>query len=404
MIRHKLFLYLTIWFLISQLFPPYSAFVPIRGALALVVYCAGAIVLFPSLIKTRSIIWLSVYGVITYILFLSGNAFFETINDLIVPLLSMYSSLIMIEYVLKFDIDYKLTKIIVIESVILNAIMCIITIPQLFINPNLMRMAGDLLASGTTQDLSILNWMMSYGNIHGLPMLIAPITFLMRNSFHSNKIFFFIWFTIWCLFMYMIFKSNATTPFIVALMMAIMGYLFYGPSLNNNIILKGFMCLVLGVLFLNKTILVSFIDVAQSLMSTTDSNYGKMDEIRSQILYGDADGDLGARNEMYSASQDLFFESPLFGTDTPEKIGHHSYILDRFALLGIIFIIPLIFVFFYNFKSCKKNISDSLITYYVGLISFLMLLWLKNEFGSGTWLYGFALLPTFCRYIDTRNN
>ncbi len=57
-------------------------------------------------------------------------------------------------------------------------------------------------------------------------------------------------------------------------------------------------------------------------------------------------------------------------------------------------------IFVFNIKGVYHKLHHTKVTYMMGIAGFLFLLYMKNEFGTGTWLYGFTILPLLCRYID----
>ena len=398
--KHTLFKWLTIWFLISQLFPPYAAFVPINGALALAVFCGVAIVLFPNLLKSRCIFWLLVYHAICLLQYMFGNAFYPTIKHVLPPLLTMLSAMLLIEYMYRYDYNCKLTKIIFFESLSLNVIMTFLTLPQLAINPNIIRAASILMEDGG-EETQMLSFLMSYDNIHGLTFLFAPLAAITRMFFQRDKkkngVVLGL---ITLLLLYIVFRSNATTPLILSIGAAVGGVLFWGSRIDRKIINKVLLIGILALAFLNKPVLVGVIDYAQSFMSVSDANYQKMDELRAKLLTGRAEGDWGYREKLYDTSSKLFLESPIIGTSTPDKVSRHSFIVDRLALMGILGVIPLALFFLNAIKDSARRLNESKITYYVSIMILFVMLCLKNEFGFGTWLYGFCLLPVYCRYID----
>lgn len=100
--RHKLFKYITIGFLVTQLFPPVWLYIPVGGALVLAGYVGLSVVLLPNLLKSKVILFLSIYTLITFLLFLTGNKFFNTINSVIIPFLTVMSSLLIVNYSIKY--------------------------------------------------------------------------------------------------------------------------------------------------------------------------------------------------------------------------------------------------------------------------------------------------------------
>jgi len=135
-------------------------------------------------------------------------------------------------------------------------------------------------------------------------------------------------------------------------------------------------------------------------MDPSGASYYRIEDIKNSIVYGDVDGDLGTRQNLYSSSFDLFLSSPLWGTSSPHFVSRHTWIIDRLAVFGLLFIIPLVLVFVSIFKSVYPTLRHTKVIYICCFSCLVLMLFLKNDFGQGTWLYGFGYLPLLCRYID----
>lgn len=395
--RHLFFKILTVWFLLTQCFPPYFYYIRMGGALCLAVFVGAGFILFPNLLSRKSIMAMLLYGIVMFFYFWAGNAFFQSISMVVIPFLSMISALLMIEYVMEYDYDYSFTKLILYEVVALNVTMSLISIPQLIINPNIIRGAST---SGIDRsDQQVYYWIVSYATIHGLPFLMAPLVFFCRKI-KSNRKTFLLWLCFATVLYLIIFLSNATTAFILATLMVVAGFLFVFESFNRRNIFKIISVGILAFALSTPIVIIPILDAVQSVLNPRADNYSKIDEMKSKIIYGDYEGDYEIRQDLYKTSKSLFWESPFLGTDKPQLISNHTFIWDRLALYGIFMIIPLVLVFKLNIKSVYRNLRHTKVTYVLGVFGFLFLLYMKNEFGSGTWLYGFAILPVLCRYID----
>lgn len=400
MTRHLIYKIITIWFLISQLFPPYYYFVPMGGALCLAIFVGLTMVMFPSLITKKSFIALLIYGLIIFAKFISGNAFFPVFDSVIVPWLSMAAGMLMALYAFKYG-NRNYYKLVTITSIILLVIISIITIPMLAINPNIVRYftlsAKDISIDST---LAFSYWIIGYGTVHGLPIIIAPLVFMCKKTFRINKKKCALWVIATVVILYIVTQSNATTSFIVAAAVAFLALIINFQNLTTKNCLKlCFIAIITSTLF-SKPVISPAIDIAQEMFPENSSNYIKLNELKYYFINGTSEGDLGSREALYKQSRLIFFESPVMGTNTPEKISRHTFFWDMLALLGIILVIPLILAIWYNLKDSYSLLSRTKVIYIIGWLAFFMMIYLKNEFGSGTWLFAFALLPIYCKYID----
>lgn len=387
-----------LFFLIMQIFPPANVFIHISPLLINLSFIGIAFVLFSSLLKSKTIIALLLYFALCLLYFLAGSKFFYAIGTIVYPFQIMMGSVIISEYTFKYDDDYKLTKKLVLLVVVANIVMSIITIPQVLQSPNLIRWATD--PEFIEQMGTEYHWIITYSTCHGLPLLIAPLVFLCRRTFRKSTLWFCVWTLVTVSLLYMIYLSNATTPLVIAVIMFALGSLLNWERISKRdcllIAAGAFVVLILNT----QSVMLTLLDSIQSVMDEESSNYQKINEFKDELLYGSSEGDWSARKNLYNKSWFLFIDSPIIGTAHQEDIAHHSWFIDRLACFGILFIAPVVLVFFFHIKSIYRHLIYSKVPYIISVSAWLLMLVLKNDFGQGSWLYGFAFLPIFCRYID----
>lgn len=396
--KHHLFLVISILLVLTQTLPPFNALIPVRDSIIYSIYIVFSLVLFPSLITRRSLIALFVYIFILLLFYLLGNSFYEDVNAVLIEPFTMLVGLIFIEYALKYDGEYKFTRWIVFSFVIADVIMSIISIPALQIQPNIIRMSGKRDVYEMYSNL--FSFVIQYQTVHGLPFLFAPLIFLCRKCFKGNKKMFFFWGTVTMILFYIIIRSNAATSLILSALMIIIGFLFNIERFSGKIVARLVILGVLFFIFMQPSIVDTLLSSVQEQMDPDGMSYKRMGELKESIIYGESEGDLESRQGLYNQSLTLFIESPLWGTSSPERIGMHAWVIDRLALLGLLFIGPLIAVFRHFYIVVNHNLKHTKVIFTCGFASMLLLLSLKNSFGQGSWLYGFAFLPLLCRYID----
>lgn len=396
MYKKIIFYVVAVWLVLTQTLPPINLLFPIPTSLKFVIFDAVTILLFPKLLSKKSIVALFAFTLTAFLYYGMGNAFFDSIATVLVPLVVMLSGLLLIEYAKNYDEKYGFTRIIVLVAIISNVIMALISIPQVLINPNIIR--PSVLEKNMEEDVYV--WLITYHACHGLPFLFAPILFMCRKMYRGKKMFSLLWFSAFIILFYIVFRSNATTPFLISIIMVIAGLFFKMETFSRKYIGSIIIIGTMSIMMFQPSIMIPIIDTVQSVMDPSANNYKKMDEIKFNIMYGDMEGDLGARQDLYTKSLELFIKSPLIGTSDSEMISHHSWFLDRLACFGILFSIPMILLFVFHIKETYRNMRHTKVIYVMGLFGFILMLCLKNEFGSGSWLYGFALLPLLCRYVD----
>lgn len=396
--KHRLFSIVSIWFLLTQTLPFFNVYVPVPPVLIYPIFLTVSFALFPDLFGKKTIKFQFIYVFIAFSFFLLGNTFYGQIGRVTTPLLLMTAGLVIIEYTLKYDLDYKYTRLVVFMVISANIVMTILSYPQIQAFPNIIRYAfsGEYADRYTNE----IPWLIQYETCHGLPLLLAPLSFLCKRLLHRKKIYFCLCLVATLILFYIVYLSNATTALIIAALMIILGFFFDYEKLSQKNTFGIILICLLGLSLTSKTVMIPILDSVQTVMDDSWSNYHKIDELRKNLLTGKSEGDLEEREKMYTSSIILFRESPFIGTSEPEQLSHHSFFMDRLACLGIFLVIPLISVFVYNFKSVYKRLINSKIVYMYGFMGWMLLLILKADFGQGSWLYGFAFLPLFCRYID----
>lgn len=398
-IRNLVFYTVTIWLVLTQTLPPINLIFPFGDTIKFVSFAAITLVLYPSLFTNRSVVALSVYAVMIFVYHLMGNAFFDTINTVVTVIPVMLSGLLIAEYAFKYDKTYKFSKIIIITVLLSNVIMCVLSIPQILAYPNIIRTSSR--EDATFALTTLLYWIIQYSTIHGLPMLFAPLVAFCRKTFRKNKALSLILLSIILLLFYVVFKSNAATALLMSAMMIVVGFFFNNDRFDKNTISRLAIIGVLGLILMQPVVIGPILDSVQSVMDPSGASYYRIDDIKNSIVYGDSDGDLDTRQDLYASSFNLFIESPLWGTSKPELVSRHTWIMDRLALFGLLFIVPLVLVFVYHFKASYSRMIHAKVIYTCGFVCLLLMLSLKNEFGQGTWLYGFAYLPLLCRCYDS---
>lgn len=399
MTKHKVFQIAAIWILLIVIFTPINLLFPFGAALKYAIFMGMSLLLFPKMIAKGSMVALLLYTLETFVYYSIGNAYFGAINDVVVPFLTMGSALILIEYTFQYDNDFKFTRTALWVSILATLGISLISIPVLRVNPEIIRIAYSMSDLEDREVVSASSWIISWGNINGITYLIATIVFLCRKVYSDNKKMFFFWLFTLIVFYYIVFRSNIATPFILSTIMLLLGFWFVDEKFNQKVIMRMVSIGLVVSIMLTPAVVVPVISVLQQQIGP-GSTYKRLEEVKETFVYGETTGgDMEGRNDLYKQSWDLFVESPLIGTMTPERISHHSFMLDRLACHGIIFIIPLFLVFIIHFRSIYKKLTHTKVTYMLGLFAFVFLLFYKGA-SDTNYLFGFFILPLLCRYID----
>ena len=163
--KNKIFKFITVIFLVTQLFLPVWLYIPLGGALVLASYVGLTMVLFPSLIRTKSVLFLSIYTLITFLFFITGSKFYNSINSVVIPFLTVMSSLLIVNYGIKYK-DISFVKTVIYSTFLLLITITIISLPFVYRFPNIIR--GASIYAASTENITEFYWVIGYGVIHGL--------------------------------------------------------------------------------------------------------------------------------------------------------------------------------------------------------------------------------------------
>ena len=238
-----------------------------------------------------------------------------------------------------------------------------------------------------------------YSMPHALPILIAPIVMLLKNKEILNSIkmvlgvvLFFIFLLVW--------TSGATTPLLIAIFALFVSFIVsQRKSLKANILLLSIITVIMIPLAFDD-VQLRIIHYLEEVLPGENANFGKLEDFEASIVYGNDDaGDITARRDLYKQSIRGFSNHLFLGTNSVNEIGMHSIILDRFAMIGIIGMIPYLLVFFFLFRDIyHKTIVNRRVFVLIGFICFFAVLFFKNMLG--TWMYAsaFVMLPIIGNY------
>ena len=387
--RLRFFYIVSIGYLVSLLFPPLAAILPIGLSLYMFAYVLLALVFVPSLFLNKSFIWLTLFYIIIFFKFLSGNAYVPRINDVVIPYLNFLAPFLFSSFVLKY-IDKRRCEILVVLAAILLAIFCLTSIRVLINNPLLMRQ----IYSGSESMKHPLLY--GYADVHQMVALLFPMCFFIKNA-RGLKSSRWICLVMLALFLVIMAVSNAGTALVVGILCIFIGVITRQDKISPKKVFSFFLVFLLLYVLNEAGVIVYLLELLRGVLPGGGTTADRIEEIEIFLQYGSATGDLAGRQDLYSDSWSLFLESPFFGTDSPELIGHHAYIIDMLACLGLFLIIPFFVFMFTAIKATYQKFSISKVTYLLGAMSYMVLLFTKNQFG---FFYLFGLLPLFCKYID----
>lgn len=256
--------------------------------------------------------------------------------------------------------------------------MALISIPQFYLFPEMTRQLLFAEVDGFMVDTKYY-WSLSYASMQSIPVVIIPLLVLFKNT-EEKKIRLFaiasVVIILCCLTL-----GDATTPLLFSIIvLAFIGFFKKKLTLIQN--LKRVLPWgLLGILLFNKFTIIALLSFIQPVFEGT-TNYGKIEDTISYLETGvvDESSNMGQRDIVYDLSKKAFFSHP-FGVEMNDAlIGHHSYIIDHLAVMGLIFIIPFIIMLVVLHKSQKRHFSILRVYYIINFGVLVLYAYMKNYF------------------------
>lgn len=353
------------------------------------------IVVSDKLFGNKSIIMATIYSAIVIILRSIGVEYFELYLSQIV---TTFFSICCMEHYIKTK-DERFAKYVLITYFGCFVFMCLISIPQFYLFPEITRQLVFAEHDGNHVE-SIYYWSIAYSSMHEIPLLLIPLIALIKFADNfTYKIISILSITI--LFVALL-LGDATTPLLLSVVI-IFVLAFYKTKKPFSYNLKRlFIVSGLLVILLNKVVLISLLTTIQPLFEGT-TNFSKIEDTKYQIQSGQVDEDtnLGQRDLAYNMSKKVFWSHPLGVEMGNEKIGKHSFILDHLAVLGLILIIPLVILTYQRYYVIVGRLKYYKFFFIVCYMAFLAMAYSKNFFLK---IEAWYIVPMFLILLEKKYN
>lgn len=362
-----------------------NAWVPITARRGVILLVGGALFLLftPSIWGNKYFLFLVLYSIIVFLNHVSGDEYFRAKETFLLEVVMLLFAVCSSFCFLQKSSGTDWVKPLTLTFFIIIGITTIGTIAADIISPGIVRTAALYSFYG---DTSLLNryyriGMSNYSLPHALPALIPPLVMGIKNREISLKrriipLLFL------SAILVLIWLSRATTPIVLAVFALCLSVIVVPQNngFGRILFIILLLAIVLPFLFIDDlfvSLLSRVIDVIQSTSDIENGVADRLIDIRESILAGDVEGDVEGRSDLYNISITSFFTSPIWGTNS--GFGGHSAILDRMASLGIIGVLPLIGLFSAHLQMVMPHLKkEAAVYYYIGLISGLLMLLLKN--------------------------
>ena len=230
-----------------------------------------------------------------------------------------------------------------------------------------------------------------YQFAHAVPIIVPPLVMaykirkrLLEKAFYAFVVFLCLVHT---------YVSNSTTAFMMAVIALLLSILV-SPSMTKKqtrrLVLLGLLLLPL----LNENVSSSMLGLLDWATGSEGSIHEHIVDVQQSILSNNYTGTVGARQDKYSTSWDMFFHNPLWGTN--DEPGNHSVLLDHLGTYGLFGFVPFLAFLWAVFKGVKKYLRENeTLYYYISGVCALLMVALKNAHLWDICCFLFVAVPVF---------
>lgn len=381
-------IYFVCFSIFLNLFTPFRLF--LSGGLALSMLIS-VIVLYTlgGLFKNPRFYLAGIVSVIPLFLSYIGVEYFDGYLPDSIGLMFAISCM---EYYLSSN-DEKFAKYVLFTTYASLCVLSIISTPILLTTPGLNRTVNAMKAEGIPLPF-ISYFTIEYGNVHAVPLLVMPLFFLVQHL--SRKWHKVVILTLTISLYLTTILSNASTPMFMLFIYIIFLWLYNSrQSMESNFLKVGGVLLVLIAIFGSGVITYILRTIQPYLAETMQAR--RIDEVIFFLETGETSGDIEAREDLYGSSIDTFLSHPFSLEYSNNNIGHHTYLLDHLAAMGLIFFAPFAILLYRRYLRPMKWMKAGKVYYIMAFSAFLLLAFMKNFFVATSAMF---IVPTFIIYIE----
>ena len=360
-----------------------------------------SVLLIPQFYSSRIFFALLVYSIIVLLKALIGNSYFSSTSMAISSSVEMIFAISVMFYLVKYR-DEELMGRFVLATLAILTVLTVGTYLAENFYPGAVRYVAHLVSTGEMDALGVTLMrfgMTNYSLPHALPILIPPLIGGLKNKQLKIK-YKVLCAAILTACMAIIFLAGAATPVMLSIALFVLSF-FIKPTRKQNTTFMVFLFFVAIIIVFRQEfgqLLVSIGGDSQS-EGAGFSISTRVSEIGNYLVTGEEGEDLEGRSGHYDTTISSLFENVIWGTD---KVGGHSAILDRFALLGIVGFTPWIVAIIMSLKKLYRIFKGrkGLPFFTAGVMSAVIMMMAKNMASFAMWFTLFVLLPVFMRFCD----
>jgi hypothetical protein len=345
--------------------------------------------------STNLVGWLFLYVLIVWLNNVAGDAYLSNTMMLLHSFMGLYVSFSLTYYVYeKGDVNLQQWVIFILIFILLWTTIATYIFDKEF--PGIVRLLYRQKVKGGDEVVVIPKFfymmgLSSYSQPHALPILIPAFVMGLRNS-NAKKLIRLAMAIGLVSCMMLLYFSGASGALTVGVMILICSLLVTKGSTTKNLFRLMFVLLLFLPFILEAPFVLGLLDWLDGLVGDESFFHVKIMDIEDTIIYGDASGDVEARQGKYDKTLDAIVDNLMIGTN--EGSGGHSALFDRLASLGLVGFIPLITMMILQIKYAVKHIDRQyLFYYYLGVLAAFLMITTKNIAGWDTWFFLFTALP-----------
>ena len=360
------------------------------------------IVINHNFFQSKQFLWFVPYFIIVIINYFFEDWYFadfdSVLNECTVIPIPM-----MITYYVFQNKDLKLAKYIVF---VFFAIIIYISIVSIIIE---IKVPG-IIRYGLDEDFlekPILDYYHSIGlsnyNLpHAIPFIIPPIIMTIKNKKTINN--WIIAFVVLFLICALIYIGNSAGALLIGIFAVIVSSIVSYGKFYKNVRKILFVLVLFLPITLNNNIQFALLDSLSSHINDESIYHQKINDLKLVLMgEGDNSANIRGRRNLQEITIQKFINNPVWGTNEP--IGHHNSFLDRMASLGLLGFIPLIMALICHVEFIRKYLSNNCLSYYyIGLISFILIMITKSVSYWETWICFATILPVSIKLFEKKVN
>lgn len=348
-------------------------------------YCKG-------FFKSITFTWLLLYFLVVYLNHVSGDSFFYESTKIIIELVAFFIPASMAFYLFKRQ-DKPLVRYLLLFFGVFLIESAIVSFYANSLFPDIIRIQSN--AENVAENLIFIQPFIRMGLTdyilpHAMPVIIPGLVYVTISAKGRKRIIYaLILVAAWML----AYVSGSFTALLLSTITLFLSLLVSKKNKRKTIARLVVASVFLVPLASSSSLQFLILDGVQQLIPDDNIAYRKITDIEESIIYGDAEGGVGKRQEKYDQTISVIQNNLLVGTNE-EKFGGHSAVLDRIAVLGLLGIVPYFLFIFFQLRFLIHYIGKTQrFYYYIGVFAALIMIMTKNMSYVSLWFMLFTLLP-----------